>query len=444
MKGIGAFLRGGLDIPERHKRGDFESIDNAFIPATAIVPLSEGARVQTRCNVYPGQEVDECQIIGRSENPGSANVHSPIPGRVKELKNIRLPDGNASQAVVIELGGSFTRLGKKQELYPWKSLSASEIDHILVEKGVLNFTRRPEALHQTLVTAKKGGCPAIIVNAIDPEPYGLTEALLCDHRPADIAIGAEISMKACGAGRAVIAVPVASTKRGTALESAFEAQKTKYERVELAARYPSRFDREVKAAVKNQLSRKFASEDFDKAVILNPSTLIAIYEAVALNKAFVERTVTVLGEAIRSPSVLKARIGTRIGDLIEECGGFKSIPERIVVNGSMTGFAIGDLDLPVMKSTTSILALTSAEIRKSGRSACIRCARCVEVCPERLNPERLFRLIRSGRHAGEYRASLARCTLCGACGYACPSRVPLVDTFSSTLEGVDQGGGAHD
>jgi Na+-translocating ferredoxin:NAD+ oxidoreductase subunit C len=443
VKGIVTFSRGGLHIPEKAKLGDFDPISNAFIPPTAIVALKDNPRVKVQCLAYAGQEVEECQIIGRTETVPSANVHSPIPGRVREIRNIVLPDGSSSQAVVIDLGGSFSRLGKRQEFFPWKSLSASEIDHILCEKGVIDLSRDPASLHPILHAAKKKGRQNIILNAIDPEPYGLAEILLCAHRPKDVAMGAEIALKACGASRVILAMNARQKEHYESLLAALEALKVPCEALELDTKYPQGFDSQIRCAARSLPQKAFPQEELAGAPILNPSTLVAVYEAVALNKAFVERTITIAGDAIKNPATLKVRVGMRIGDLIEECGGFKGSPERLVISGSMTGFAIKDLDSPVMKTTTSILALTDTEIKKSRASACIRCARCIEACPESLNPDKLFRLIRFSRTKEAVSAGLARCTLCAACGYICPSRVPLVDTFSRALAAMEGEGSAH-
>jgi Na+-translocating ferredoxin:NAD+ oxidoreductase subunit C len=443
VKGIVTFSRGGLDIPEKAKPNDYEAIANAFIPPTAIVPLRETPNGRVQCIAFPGQLVEECQIIGKAENQNSANVHSPVPGKVREIRDIRLPNGESSPAVVIDLGGSFSRLGRRQEFYPWKSLSASEIGHILGEKGVLNLSRQPCSIQPLLAAAKKNGRQTVILNAIDPEPYGLSEILLCAQRSADIAMGLEIALKACGGSRIVLAINGNQKERYAALESALDGLKLQVERLELASRYPQGFDSQIRSAARFLPQKSYPIGEIEGGLMLNPSTVIAIYEAVALNKSFIERTITVSGDAVKNPATLKVRIGMRIGDLIEECGGFKGSPERLVVDGSMTGYAISDLDSPVMKTTTSILALTDSEIRRSRASSCIRCARCIEACPEALNPELLYRLLRFSRTADAMARGLSRCTSCGACGYICPSRVPLVDAFSRSLSAREKEGGQN-
>jgi electron transport complex protein RnfC len=147
----------------------------------------------------------------------------------------------------------------------------------------------------------------------------------------------------------------------------------------------------------------------------------------------VERYVSVGGGALKRPTVLKARIGTPIGDLIEECGGFLGPPARLVLRGALRGHSVHDLDTPITKTSSAVIALDADEVGSLRRSPCIRCGRCATVCPERLDPDMLFRLVERDMRSRAIDLGLCSCTACGACGYICPSRVPLVAAFSSEL-----------
>jgi Na+-translocating ferredoxin:NAD+ oxidoreductase subunit C len=155
-----------------------------------------------------------------------------------------------------------------------------------------------------------------------------------------------------------------------------------------------------------------------------------------LAKPMVERYVSLGGGALKRPTVLKARIGTPIGDLIEECGGFLGPPARLVLRGALRGHSVHDLDTPITKTSSAVIALDAEEVGSLRRAPCIRCGRCASVCPERLDPDTLFRLVERGMIARAIALGLGSCTACGACGYICPSRVPLVAAFSSELRGI--------
>jgi electron transport complex protein RnfC len=148
----------------------------------------------------------------------------------------------------------------------------------------------------------------------------------------------------------------------------------------------------------------------------------------------IERIVTVAGGAVSEPANLKVRIGTPISDLIAECGGLTRAPAKIVTGGPMSGHTVERLDAPVTKTTSAVLALTNREVRSATRSPCINCGRCVDACPMGLNPMRLFKLLEHDMDGAAVGEGLLDCTECGACGYICPSRIPLVDGLRGGMD----------
>jgi len=143
----------------------------------------------------------------------------------------------------------------------------------------------------------------------------------------------------------------------------------------------------------------------------------------------IERCVTVTGGAVRRPGVLKVRVGTRVGDLFEECGGLSEAPGKIVLGGPMRGASISSLDFPVTKGVSGVMAFTQAEARTGPELPCIRCGACVEACPWGLVPTRLHKLIQRGDVTAALAEGLSSCTECGCCSFACPSRIPLADSL---------------
>jgi electron transport complex protein RnfC len=139
----------------------------------------------------------------------------------------------------------------------------------------------------------------------------------------------------------------------------------------------------------------------------------------------VERYVAVGGGAVKQPSVLRVRIGTRIGDAVAECGGFIEEPKRIVAGSPLIGLEVFDLDAPITKTTFAIVALTDRQIGGTTVRECISCGECRNVCPVGLDPERLFKLARQGNHEEAIADGAAACHGCGCCAALCPSRLPL-------------------
>jgi len=434
MRSARTFRYGGIRIS-----GDKTvetAIPNAFLPSTALVPLKQHSGKSARCVVSRGDRVREGMVIGRSEGHGSSDIHAPIPGLVRDIKTIALPEGGETEAVAIELDGSFDRLGRREERYLWRSMSRRDMLSAIRDRGVVAAEQPGTPLYDILSGSRDIGL--LILNTVESEPYMRTEECLYRTRTADITEGLGIIRKIINPSRTIVLT--ASFSEGNSAQGR-ESQDSSasargfnqdggwsIETIVLQPKYPQELHNQIIEAVEG--SRKHKAGDF---IVITPSTALAVYEAIVLAKPMIERCVTVDGGALRYPAVLKVRIGTSVRDLIEECGGFLHKPERLVICGPLRGFAIYDLDTPITKTTSAVLALDGRETR-TGRSApCIRCGSCAELCPERLDPQMIFRLLERGRVAEARELGLESCTLCGTCSHICPSRVPLTSAFASRL-----------
>jgi electron transport complex protein RnfC len=362
-------------------------------------------------------------VIGRADGPLSANVHASIPGIVRDIRVTALPEGGQAEAVVIALEGSFDRLGRREERYLWSSMGCNEILATIRDKGVVD-TEEP-GLPLFDILSEKKDIELLFVNAIESEPYLKAEACLLRDKGEEVMDGVAILRKVLSPKRTILA---SSGERPENLPLAREgapAEEAEIEYFDLEPIYPQDMPRQLLEAVSGQKQ--------GDALFIRPSTAYAVHEAVVHGKPMVERYVSIAGGALKRPEVLKARIGTPIGDLIEECGGFLGPPARLVLRGALRGHSVHDLDVPVTKTTSAVIALDSEEVGFLWRSPCIRCGRCAKACPERLDPDMLFRLVERGLTSRALGLGLGSCTACGACSYICPARVPLVAAFSAEL-----------
>ena len=426
MSHLKTFPKGGVHPPGRKKFAKDISIQNAAIPSLLTVPLQQHIGSPAECVVEPGEEVREGMLVGKKSGFVSASVHSPVPGIVKEIKNIYLPSGLQTAAVCIEIKGEFDRLGKRQEIYDWEDLSVPVLLETLADQGIVGLGGATFPAHVKYSVPKGSEVELFVVNGVECEPYLCADHRLMLERTREIFEGIKILRKLLSPKEIVIAV---EENKPDAVEimSQYAANCDFNISVEtLAVKYPQGDEKQVlKALTDREVPSGGLPIDIG-AVVSNVGTVFAIYEAIILKKPVIDRTLTIAGGAIKSPGNFKVKIGTPIGHLLEECGGFSQTPEKIVVGGPMMGFALLDLDTPVTKGTSGILALTSREIRSSGQTACIGCGSCIQVCPLGLNPTRLYKLIDHLEYENAVEEGLMDCKECGCCGYSCPAHIPLI------------------
>ncbi len=400
------------------------AIVNAAVPSIAVIPLLQHQGPPSRCLVHPGDLVREGMLIGKADGPLSANVHSSIPGRVLEVRSVDLPGGVRSDAVVIELGGEFDRSGKPHLRRQWEALSKLDLLSRIQMAGVVGLGGSLLPTHLKLAAAPGAGVEYCVGNGVDSEPSLCADSALMQEKGSEIAEGLRICGKLLGARRLVLAIGEEAEETAAAFEAIFREKGMSCEIVLVPSRYPYGHEQIVMAAVDGVppgSPRAHAGQS------LNVATLQAVYEAVVLDKPMIERVLTVTGGAVSAPRNLKVRIGTRVGDLFEECGGFARSPAKLVIGGPMRGSAVPSMDAPVTKGTAGVVAFSRAEARPRVEFPCIRCGSCVEACPWDLVPMRLHKLIRQGQAARAMEEEgLGRCTECGCCAFACPSNIPLV------------------
>jgi electron transport complex protein RnfC len=359
--------------------------------------------------------------IGRAEGPLSADVHASIPGVVRQVREIRLPDGTTSPAVHIALEGEFNLTGRTRRPLDWRGLSPDQLLQRLEAAGVVGPDGMPAA--DRLRAAGRAGL--LVVNGAESEPYLTCGQRLLVEKAMEVLSGAAIAASILGAVEVRIGI---EEDKPEALRAATEAASGfGFEVCSLEARYPQ--DEEgllVRSLAGSRANGRLAESGF---AVLDIVTLLAILEAVTLGLPQIERVVTIAGEAIRRPGNLKARLGTPVSALLEECG--LRDPARVIAGGPMRGFALDSLDTPLTKGMNGILALSRREILAAARTACIGCGRCGEACPWGLRPDELYKWLEHGETAEARRRGLEACTECGCCAFVCPARIPLAQGLSA-------------
>lgn len=414
-------FRGGVHPAQSKDKTAHKPIRRAPLPKRVFIPLSQHTGAACRPLVKAGQAVRCGEKIAESDKFISSPIHASISGTVAKIEKFPHPVLGRFDAILIESDGS----DAKEHLAPkgdMSSLPSDEIRRLIKEAGIAGMGGAAFPAHVKLTPPEGKKIDTVILNGAECEPY-----LTCDHRlmlerGREILEGLKIISKLTGAAKTYIAVE--SNKRDAA-----EALRkiTGVRVVLLGAKYPQGAEKSLIKAILNR-TVPYKGLPFDVGcVVSNVGTALAIYETVFERKPLYERVVTLSGDCLKEPSNLLVRIGTTAGDLAEACGGFAKEPAKVIFGGPMMGIAQYTLDAPVIKGTSGILFLSRDILDESEEGTCIRCGRCLEVCPMDLAPTTLANLVKKERFVEAKDIGLANCFECGACAYECPAKIPLLD-----------------
>ncbi len=429
MEELKTFPKGGVHPAGYKGLSRDEQIRNAPVPAVACIPMSQHIGKPAECIVSPGDEIKEGMLIGRSQGFVSANIHSSIPGVVKERKEMFLPNGVKTTAVVIELQGEFDRSGKNKKQRPWRDLDQRQLNEIVAEMGIVGLGGATFPTHVKYAVKEDSPIEYLVINGVECEPFLTADHRLMLEKTDEIIEGIEIVQRIVSAAQVIIGIEANKEDAVRVMEDKLREKSIEYKVVPLRVKYPQGDEKMlIKALVNREVPSGGLPLDIG-VVVSNVGTVFAVFEAVLYGKPLIERVITVTGPAIARPKNLKVRIGTSVADLIEECGGFSEPPVKLVVGGPMMGFALTDLKMPVTKGVSGIIALTGARTTVFRNLPCIRCGRCVDVCPWSLTPTVLYKFIEHGEYREALERGLMDCKECGCCAYVCPSEIPLVQGF---------------
>ncbi|MDR0599205.1 MAG: SLBB domain-containing protein [Treponema sp.] len=422
-----SFLLGGIrytdsTVPPR------DSSVTAFLPGLSVIPLMQHVGSKANPVVAVGDRVTEGMLIGRGQGLGSANVHATVPGRVARTVSWKTAEGLINDALVIKLEGSFGKLGKREEVFPWQNLPPFELQRIIAEYGIVEMEGAGRPVADLFYSLRSASDPVtLVVRCVFDDPWLAANYVLLRERLEAVAEGSRIAARAGRMGRIILVFSQGEKELGNSLLERLAQADAPVSLVLTGSRYPQRNPRELELALK-RYSRKEGIE-LGTILSLGPATLAAIHDAVRLKKPILDRYVAVGGSAIKNPQVMKVRIGTRIGDIFAECGGFVDKPRRIGSGSPLMGRAVVDLDEPVIKTSFAVFAFLPWQTGDASVSRCVSCGECRAVCPVGLDPEQLYKSV-SGPERGNTRHSrTGECHGCGCCEVVCPSRLPLSTTI---------------
>ena len=402
-------------------------------PKKVVIPMVQHIGAPCQPLVAVGDTVKIGQKIGDGEGL-CVPVHASVSGTVVAVEPRPHIRGGEVMAVVIENDFQDTTVSAKGSDLPLDQMDVDDILHSIREAGIVGmggaaFPGNVKAL------SSMGKVDTLIANACECEPYITADDSLLRTTPEQVLEGMKILRYVLKPERVVLAV---EDNKALAIEKAkqYLPDFPEIELQILPTRYPQGAEKQLVQAL---TGREVPSGQLPASVgcaVFNVSTYAAIYRAVRLGTPLTERIVTISGEAIKEPQNFIVRIGTPFYDLIEKAGGLNDLTERVISGGPMMGFAQSDLSVPVIKATNSILCLLKDENGAAENPVCLRCGKCVGVCPMRLQPLYLYRYVNAERIDELNRLHLMDCIECGSCAFTCPGKLPLVETFRKGKKAV--------
>ncbi len=429
MSGLLTFPKGGVHPAGKKQTTEDKEIRNAVIPSELVVPMQQHIGGTAELLVEKDDSLKEGMLIGKSSGFVSAQIHSPVPGKVKEIKKIFLPNGIETDAVVIEVEGEFDRLGKKEASFDWDSLSSKMLQDILLEKGIVGLGGATFPTHVKYSIPKQKNLHTLVINGVECEPYLTSDYRLMLEKTDEILTGIRVVHKILSPSKIFFGIEANKPAAIDKMRDRVRKSDLPIQVVPLKVKYPQGDEKQLlKAIIKKEVPSGGLPLDIG-AVVSNVGTIFSIYEAVVLQKPLIERIVTVTGGGVSESANLKVRIGTPLKSILEECGYDPKKTVKVVSGGPMMGFAVCDPEIPVIKGTSGVLALTKKEIRDSKTTPCIQCGKCISACPMGLSPTKLYKLIDHLHYVEALDEGLIDCKECGCCGYICPSRIPLIQAM---------------
>ncbi len=433
MRKIKKFPIGGTHLPENKALTTDRAIQVALPADHVTIPLRQHLGVACNPQVKVGDKVEPGQLLGSNTEGLSASIHASVKGTVTAIEDRTMIDGAPVACICIKMHNDHAGLehATKALLEKETPTAAQEVPDAatVVERvqaaGIVGMGGAAFPTHIKLKGRPDMPIDTVIINGAECEPYITTDDRLMQEHAATVFRGLEIIRQTVGAKKGYVACEI---NKPQAIEQLQEeaANWEHLEAVRLDTRYPHGAEKHLVKAV---LNREVPIRQLPMAVgvvVNNVQTTIAIAAAVDSEKPLISRVLTVSGSAVRTPGNFLAPIGTPIRDLLEAAGGITTPEAIIVVGGPMTGTATTDLDLPITKSTSGIVALLPGEYADRSNEVCIRCARCVAVCPMYLQPNRITAFVNNHMLPESIEFGLQDCILCGACAFVCPSHRPLL------------------
>ncbi|MCG7899471.1 MAG: electron transport complex subunit RsxC [Candidatus Thiodiazotropha weberae] len=424
-------IRGGVHPNDRKKLSADQAIEKLPLPSLLHIPLQQHIGAPAEPLVRRGDDVKKGQLLARNQGAISAPVHAPTSGRIMGVGGYPAhhPSGLSVRTITLKPDGQDEWLDSLEACDNYEQLSPEEIADRVARAGIVGMggATFPSAVKLNL--RKRYALNTLVINGAECEPYLTCDDRLMREQATQVVEGVKLMARALDVEQVLFAI---ENNKPEAQASIREITQNSgmINVVGLPTRYPMGSEKHlVQTLVGKETPARGLTADIG-VVVHNVATARAVYDAIALGRPLLSRVMTVTGEAIEQPKNVEVLIGTPLNNLVDYCGGFSVMPERLISGGPMMGQPLPSLRVPAVKGSNGLLALSGAENKAATEMPCIRCASCVNACPCGLVPLEMANHIRSGSLDSSVKLGLLDCIGCGSCAYVCPSHIPLVQYFN--------------
>ncbi|MGN1421565.1 MAG: electron transport complex subunit RsxC [Eubacterium sp.] len=393
-----------------------------------VYPLSQHIGNPAKPVVAVGDRVLKGQMIAEADGVISAPIHSAVSGTVKAIEERLTLDGSRQECIVIENdkeNEAIDGFGTEREL---DSLTREEIINIIKESGIVGLGGAGFPTGVKLSPKNLDDIDTLIINGSECEPYLTTDYRLMLEKSDELVEGIRAALKLFPKAKAVIGIEDNKEDDFKLLTEKTDTDDN-ISVYELKTKYPQGGERQLIYAVTGRkINSKMLPADMG-CIVINVGTCCAIYESVYKSMPLIHKVMTITGEAANSPCNLDVPIGMSYSEVLEAAGGASEDTVKFLSGGPMMGFALSTLDVPVVKTSASIVAFSTDDVAALKTSACIHCGRCVGACPEMLVPQMMAKAVKSNNFDSFARLGGMECIECGCCTYVCPAKIPLTQLF---------------
>jgi electron transport complex protein RnfC len=424
-------VTGGLRLAAHKAASTASPIRRDFVPRELVIAMRQHRGSHAEPVVTVGQHVRRGELIGRGGPPPSAAVHAPLGGRVRAIEERTVPGSRMlrqSLCAIIDVDSAAAAPLDAQRRLDWPAGRAKRLEQIAAA-GIVGLGGAAFPTAEKL--AAPVPCQALIVNGAECEPHISCDDMLMRERPEEILFGVTTMLELLGTDVAVIAIERDKPEALRAVRNALKISGEQRVRIaEIPTVYPSGGERQL---VELLFDVEVPSGRFPSEIgypCQNVGTAYALARLVRHGEPLLSRVVTVTGEGIASPQNVEVPIGTPVAELIAFCGGYRENVSRLLLGGSMMGYALPTDDVAVTKACNCFVAAAVHEVRQAfAEWPCIRCGECARACPARLQPQELLVMTRSHDQDALTALGLEDCIECGCCDVICPSQIPLTEYF---------------